>query len=408
LGVHQNVASSLSSRKDKIIKLLKDEEWKGEVAPIELAVKDKLNKLAQEYHEQIKSYKNLKEQKERDKLRKKINKLSAKKKLGRKFHTIQAIIQKQRKIKLFKKACEKLKSKPISDKVRKLGGVIANEIEDELKDYLRIFRVAHLPFEVKGKARSGETKSEMNLMNEHDLPPEDILSEGEQNSASLAYFLSEISHADHNGTLVFDDPISSLDSFRCEYVAELIGDLCEERQVIVFTHDMFFLHLLLHQVSKRSIPNKTYYVKRTSQYAGVVEDNLPWEAKPISESWLSVLKKDFENLDGMFEKVDTDKYRYHVDSFYQRLRKGWEKLVEEVLFKGVINRFDHMIHISRIQSMDISEASLQKVKDSWSKCSRFVHHDSVFARLSTPRPNEIKQDLDLFIELAKDLKEIES
>jgi|GEM_PF-2971839 len=402
------VQNILNARKDKIISFLKDEEWEEEIVPVPFIVKDKLSELVKEYLKQIKDYDNLKEQEERKKLQQKIINLTAKRELEEKFDVIKAIKEEKEKVVFLQKASGKLNSKPISNKVRKIGSDIADEIEEELKDYLRTFRVGHLPFEVKGKARSGETKSEMNLMNEHDLSPEDILSEGEQNSASLAYFLSEISHADHSGALVFDDPISSLDSFRCEYVAELIGDLSEERQIIVFTHDMFFLHLLLYQVSKRSIPSKTYYVKRTSQYAGVVEDNLPWEAKPISEPWLRVLKKDFEKLDGMFEKVETDKYRYHVDSFYQRLRKGWEKLVEEVLFKGVINRFDHMIHIGRIQAMDISETNLQKLRDSWSKCSRFVHHDSVFARLSTPRPNEIKRDLDLFIDLAKDLKEIES
>jgi hypothetical protein len=37
--------------------------------------------------------------------------------------------------------------------------------------------------------------------------------------------------------------------------------------------------------------------------------------------------------------------------------------------------------------MDISEASLQKRRDSWSKCSRFVHHDSeAFEIPSTKSP----------------------
>src|SRR5699024_837011 len=122
-----------------------------------------------------------------------------------------------------------------------LGKEIADEIGAQLKQNLSIFGISHLSFQVEGRARSGETKSEVILENKQGLAIKDILSEGEKNAASLSYFLAEISHAEQNGPLIFDDPVSSLDDTRRDFVAGEIAQLALKRQVIVFTHDIYFM-----------------------------------------------------------------------------------------------------------------------------------------------------------------------
>lgn len=52
------------------------------------------------------------------------------------------------------------------------------------------------------------------------------------------------------GGIVFDDPVSSLDHRRRERVAKRLAAEAVQRQVIIFTHDIYFL-CLLEEEAKR-------------------------------------------------------------------------------------------------------------------------------------------------------------
>ena len=51
------------------------------------------------------------------------------------------------------------------------------------------------------------------------------------------------------------------------------------RQVIVFTHELVFLHALLTEAAKKAIPHATQTVRRSRKdmLAGHVEEELPWD-----------------------------------------------------------------------------------------------------------------------------------
>ena len=63
-------------------------------------------------------------------------------------------------------------------------------------------------------------------------------------SVALAAFLAELATTNDKSTIVFDDPISSLDHMHREAVAKRLVDEAQHRQVVVFTHDIAFLFLL--------------------------------------------------------------------------------------------------------------------------------------------------------------------
>jgi energy-coupling factor transporter ATP-binding protein EcfA2 len=75
--------------------------------------------------------------------------------------------------------------------------------------------------------------------------PSKVLSEGEQKVLALADFLAEARLAGITAPVVFDDPVSSLDHRRIKEVARRIARLAEDNQVIVFTHDIWFVSTLL-------------------------------------------------------------------------------------------------------------------------------------------------------------------
>ncbi|MDN6373902.1 MAG: AAA family ATPase, partial [Brevibacterium aurantiacum] len=72
----------------------------------------------------------------------------------------------------------------------------------------------------------------------------EVLSEGEQTALGFAGFLTEAHFDESRSALVFDDPVSSLDHMKRESVARRIVALAEERQVVVFTHDVAFTMML--------------------------------------------------------------------------------------------------------------------------------------------------------------------
>ena len=74
-------------------------------------------------------------------------------------------------------------------------------------------------------------------------PLRTILSEGELKIYSLALFFVEIEY-DKKSTVVFDDPVSSLDYIYTENLTRRIKKFAQEnldKQIIVFTHDWYFL-----------------------------------------------------------------------------------------------------------------------------------------------------------------------
>jgi hypothetical protein len=75
---------------------------------------------------------------------------------------------------------------------------------------------------------------------------------------ALAAFLAELRVAEDVCGIVFDDPVSSLDHRHRHAVARRIVREAANRQVIVFTHDLFFL-LLLRLAAKDASHHAVHY-----------------------------------------------------------------------------------------------------------------------------------------------------
>lgn len=73
------------------------------------------------------------------------------------------------------------------------------------------------------------------------------LSEGDKTTLAFAFFLARLDADDDLGSkvVVFDDPISSLDTHRKQRTQQLINQvLTRAKQVVVLSHDAFFLRLI--------------------------------------------------------------------------------------------------------------------------------------------------------------------
>jgi wobble nucleotide-excising tRNase len=130
-------------------------------------------------------------------------------------------------------------------------------LRDVFKTYFLIDNVAHIP--PQGQARVGKMGYKL-VIDGKDISFEpnqpfsvkECLSEGDKTTIALAFFLSKLD-IDPNKTnkiLVFDDPLSSLDTNRRAYTTRLIRELIPVmKQVIVLSHSEVFLHDIYDKVA---------------------------------------------------------------------------------------------------------------------------------------------------------------
>ena len=107
--------------------------------------------------------------------------------------------------------------------------------------------------------------------------PSAVLSEGEQRAIAIASFLAEIKLGKGRGGIVFDDPVSSLDHRRRWEVAERLVLESKERQVLVFTHDIYFLAILEQKSDAIGAALTMNYIRRAAQGFGVHSPDLPFD-----------------------------------------------------------------------------------------------------------------------------------
>jgi wobble nucleotide-excising tRNase len=96
-----------------------------------------------------------------------------------------------------------------------------------------------------------------------------VFSEGEQKVIALADFLAELGFKPP-APVVFDDPITSLDYQRMHDLVLRIVALSEQRQVIVFTHNIWFTTQLLSQFEERRADCSYFGVGKVGNDYGLI------------------------------------------------------------------------------------------------------------------------------------------
>lgn len=223
--------------------------------------------------------------------------------------------------------------------------------------------------------------------------PEDIMSESEQKVASIAGFFTELSLAPHNSAIIFDDPVTSLDELNTARIAKRIVKEAAVRQVIVFTHNLFFTAELLSYVEADSIPFTARTVSK-AVYTGQVQDDLPWQALSTKKR-IARLNADLQDLGALFNNNKAVEYSVGVKRFYGNLRETWERAVEEILFQDVIKRYSRSVQTLKLKNVTVQESDAQTVEENMTQCSQYAHDppagvDSV----EIPEPPQLLEDLD--------------
>lgn len=223
-----------------------------------------------------------------------------------------------------------------------------------------------------------------------------VVSEGEQRCLSIAAFFAELSTADDQSGIVFDDPVSSLDYKWRESVAYRLVEEAKSRQVIVFTHDVVFLLLLKQFAEELAVEQLDQHVRQLSRGAGVCAEELPWVALKVSKR-IGHLKKLLQDAETLHRDGNQSAYERHASVIYGLLREAWERGLEEVLLGGVVERYRPGVQTQQIRRIsDITSEDCRTVEAAVTKCSRWLpgHDQAAAARAEIPDPDALKADIE--------------
>lgn len=228
-----------------------------------------------------------------------------------------------------------------------------------------------------------------------------VLSEGEQRSISLADFLTEIQLNPNNAGVIFDDPVTSLDHERRELIAKRLVNLSNNRQVIIFTHDISFLYQLSFYAEYcDGLELKITTLRKIGNQPGIIKPELPWIAQKLKDR-IGFLKNRMAELKKLEKEGKEDDYNFAIKAWYGLLREAWERAVEERLFKGTIERFSGEVQTMRLLKVEITKQMLDSVEVGMTSASKWVHDQAMGLNPQIPDSTKAESDLNKLVSFSE-------
>jgi len=222
-----------------------------------------------------------------------------------------------------------------------------------------------------------------------------VLSEGEKKVIALSNFLADCTIDNRKNSIVFDDPVTSLDMDYRDLIATKIVELSRDRQIIVLTHDLYFVRLLL-DIHKKKLGQECFIVgvEKNRGVAGIVSDEIPYLAKNIQER-INSIRRDLDLIDSL-PLNQTQRIEEITEKLKKQFRKLLEKSVEDILANESIKRFSKNINLKAgyLSGYVIVEHSdIRLLLDLFGKYSTTEHDGGIEVQSNQLNPNDIRVDL---------------
>ena len=279
-----------------------------------------------------------------------------------------------------------LKSSEIAEKV------VSNDLAIALNREFKALGVGSLSVSLQSRSDKGKPLHKLKLELPQSRNPGEILSEGEQRAIAIGSFLAEVGLNGGKGGIVFDDPMSSLDHRRRKRVAKRLVSEASVRQVIVFTHDIYFLCILAEEAARTKVTITTQSLTKRSIGFGVADPELPFEGK-TTQRRISALKAHQQEIAKLYRDGEEDEHRKQTVIAYFKLRMTWERAVEEVLLRNVVLRFRKGVETQRLKEVTVVDNDFLEVNSGMSKCSNYAHDKAFIGGASVPEPDELLADI---------------
>jgi|TARA_R100000049_G_C1954626_1_gene106581 ABC-type lipoprotein export system ATPase subunit len=378
-SIHQVIAdfqASIEARRASMLQALETDNW-ADIPALNESPRPRLRRLAAL---QIKTYRRLVRAADEDtrrKLEQELSELSARQNLSASLKAIIALLNRMKKKSNLEKCKYGLKTRPITDKSKKFATVaVTDELRAALNAEFHALGIGHIKAKLKERSGRGKMYHQILL----DLPVtkkiEEILSEGEQRAIALGAFFAELALANHSCGIVLDDPVSSLDHWRRRNVARRLVEESKKRQVIVFTHDTSFLGQLCDEIDSAQAVNSKLFLEWQAGSPGCVNDGLPW-AHQGYKARINSLEQAQSKLAKSWPPYPGEKEITEIRHEYDRLRATLERVIQDVVFNGVVKRYRDWIRVDALEDVvGFNRAEYESIDELHKKsCDVVTAHD---------------------------------
>jgi energy-coupling factor transporter ATP-binding protein EcfA2 len=225
---------------------------------------------------------------------------------------------------------------------------------------------------------------------------EAVLSEGEQRATALAFFLAEMRLAPAKSSLVFDDPVTSMDHHFRRDVARRLVEIAQERQVIVFTHDAIFV-TALHRACGALEHEPAYRRIEWDTRPGSVSNTLGWQEMPVA-SRLNALEAQLAEMKKTWEEYPSEASKTKMANAYSDLRGTIERLIREIYLRNALEAYGDEVNVREfyIAAGGVEPAELDVVMAIYDRaCGAMTGHDTpIDHQIPLPTPEVLNADLE--------------
>ena len=384
--------AALTVRHEAIKAAIVSHDWAGLDQAL-VSPTDRLQALADKLNAEAEALEKASNEEARAALQKQLGELDARVKLSQVKNALVTAVERLGHQGKLKNCLTAVRTNAISIKASELAEkVVSKELADALNREFKALGVGTLSVSLQSRADRGKALHKLKLQLPQVRSPGEILSEGEQRAIAIGSFLAEVGLSSGKGGIVFDDPVSSLDHRRRERVAKRLATEAVQRQVIIFTHDIYFLCLLVEEAKQVGAAVVTQSLTRRAEGFGVADPELPFEGKNASKR-IGALKAQQQAIAKLHK--DGEQHEHHgqtVDAYF-RLRMAWERAVEEVLLREVILRFRKGVETQRLAGVSVDDEDYAQVNAGMTKCSNYAHDKAMMGGVAVPDPDELLADI---------------
>jgi energy-coupling factor transporter ATP-binding protein EcfA2 len=392
----QEFMTSVLARRDWMLSVLEKGDWDN--VPSESSnPRRPIRNLAARFVREARTLAKASNETARKALQKELNELNSRLSLAKSLDGVLSLLGRLKSVKALEACRKDLNTRAISDQSKAFASsAVTTTLRAALNDEFKALGIGHVQAVLKERGSKGKTLHQLVLNLPLSARLDHVLSEGEQRAIALGSFLAELSLAGHHGPIVFDDPVSSLDHHRRQHVSRRLAEEGAKRQVIIFTHDTSFLGQLRDEIDNHGLPSHLQYLEWRANRPGNAVLGLPWGHKSYRER-LHLLKSNQEALvkrpwPAYPNEAEAAEMRYQ----YDLLRATIERVIQDVVFNGVVRRYRDWIRVDSLEAVvgfELHEyAEIARIHQ---KCNETVtgHDPSSDKNTSAPTASDLGNDI---------------
>ena len=222
---------------------------------------------------------------------------------------------------------------------------VTQQVRDQFTRETERLELRRVTLNRTGRGRNSALEHKPSLLgSRRNAHIDEVLSEGEQTALGLAGFLTEVELDASHSSVIFDDPVCSLDAGRRSRVAQRLTELSSQRQVVVFTHEITFVHALNQEAKKRSVTVTTRSVQRMGgDQPGLISDQLPWAARDIPQR-INKLETEIAKVKRERAGLTDDDYAERIARIAGQLSETLERALNLHIVNEIVDRGTNEVH----------------------------------------------------------------